>query len=138
VKIERVVGPTRRLSATLKLFYIDGAAVRVLAARVYKNAVIARLEGVETLSDAELLRNKTVCIARADAQLPGDRYFIADLIGLDAVDADTGEHLGVIRDILPLEPNTVYVIDGAREILVPAVDEFVKKIDPARAASGFI
>ncbi len=112
-----------------KTFYIDGAAVRVLAARVHKSAVIAQFEGAERLEDAEAFRGKKVYIDRNDAALPEGRHFIADLIGLEAVDDNTGERLGVIKDILPLTPNNIYVIGGAREILVPAVDEFVKKID---------
>ena len=36
--------------------YIDGAAVGVLKARVHKNAVVAQLEGIERLEDAEALR----------------------------------------------------------------------------------
>ena len=113
----------------VKNIYIDGTAVKVLSARVHKNSVIAQLEGIERLEDAELLRNKTVYIDRADFKLTDGRYFIADLIGLDAIDDDTGERLGVIKEILALEPNSIYVIDGAREILVPAVSDFVKKID---------
>ena len=42
---------------------------------------------------------------------------------------NTDEHLGIIKEILPIEPNSIYVINGAREILVPAVSDFVKKID---------
>ncbi len=117
--------------------YIDGAAVRVLKARVHKNAVVAQLEGVGRLEDAEALRGATVFIDRGDADLPDGRHFIADLIGLDAVDDDTGERLGVIRDILPLVPNSIYVIGGEREILVPAVDEFVKKIDTGAGCVRF-
>ena len=109
--------------------YIDGARVALESARVHKKNVIAKLEGVDSISDAEALRGKIVSIDRADAELPEGRHFITDLIGLDAVDDDTGERLGVIKDILPLEPNSIYVIDGAREILVPAVDEFIKKVD---------
>ena len=113
----------------IKRLYIDGTAVTVLAARVHKSSVIAQLEGIERLEDAELLRNKTVYIDRDDIKLTDGQYFIADLIGLDAIDDDTDEHLGIIKEILPLEPNSIYVINGAREILVPAVGDFVKKID---------
>ncbi len=112
-----------------KTLYIDSAAVRVLSSRIHKKAVIAQLEGVERLEDAEAIRGRIVYIDRKDANLPKDRHFIADLIGLDAIDDLTGNRLGIIAEIMPLTPNNIYVIKGEREILVPAVDDFVKNID---------
>lgn len=128
VKIEQWAD-TPDFLCQFKTLYIDGVRIGLLSARVHKNAVIAKLEGIDRLDDAELLRGKTVYIDRNDSKLPEGRHFIADLIGLDAIDDQTGDRLGVIRDIMPLEPNSIYVIKGEREILVPAVDEFVKKID---------
>ena len=61
----------------IKRLYIDGTAVTVLAARVHKSSVIAQLEGIERLEDAELLRNKTVFIDRDDIKLTDGQYFIA-------------------------------------------------------------
>ena len=109
--------------------YINGSRFALQAARVHKNTVIAKLDGIESINDAEAFRGKTVCIDRGEAELPEGRHFIVDLIGLEAIDNDTGERLGIIKEILPLEPNSIYVIDGAREILVPAVDEFLIKVD---------
>lgn len=48
---------------------------------------------------------------------------------MSAVDCRTGELLGRIAEIIPLNSSDVYVIKGAREILVPAVPEFVKDIN---------
>lgn len=112
-----------------KTLYIDGKPLNVLSARPHKSAVIALFDGIGTVDEAIRLKNKTVSIDRKDAQLQDGVYFIADLIGLSAVDDVTGEELGRITDIIPLTSNNVYVISGAREILVPAVPEFVKKID---------
>lgn len=50
---------------------------------------------------------------------------MADLIGLPVLDADTGEELGILEDILTPSVQRVYVVRGKREILIPAVDEFV-------------
>ena len=67
-------------------------------------------------------------IDRNDASEAGE-HFIADLIGLTAVDDATGEELGKISEIIPLQPNNVYVITGQREILIPSVPEFVSDIN---------
>jgi len=110
-------------------FYIDGRPYEVVSSRVHKNIVILAFAGINSIEEAEKLRNKVIWIDRNDVELPEGEFFIADLIGLDAVDADTGERLGQIADVLTLTPHHVYVIRGEREILVPGVPEFLREID---------
>jgi len=107
--------------------YIDGAPVKVLSSRVHKGCVIAALEGVYDIEGAIRLKNKTVSIDRDEVHLEEGRFFVADLTGLRAVDAETGEELGTLSDVMSLPSNNVYVIKGAREILVPAVPDFIKE-----------
>jgi len=109
--------------------YIDGAPVKVRSARVHKGCVIAALDGVDDIESAIKLKNKTVYVAREDVSLEEGRNFVVDLIGLRAVDAETGADLGTVADVLCLPSNDVYVLKGAREILVPAVPDFVKEVD---------
>jgi 16S rRNA processing protein RimM len=109
--------------------FIDGEPVKVLSAKVHKGCVIAALDGVADIGGAEKLKNKTVSITRDDMQLEEGQHFIADLIGLRAVDSGTGEELGAVADVLSLPANNVYVIKGAREILVPAVPDFIEEIN---------
>lgn len=106
-------------------FYIDGRKVRVLSARVHKGCVIAGLDGVSGIEAANSLRDKIVCIRKKDAPLDEGVHFVADLIGLTALDDSTGDVLGTVAEILPLPQGSVYVIRGEREILVPAVPEFI-------------
>ena len=112
-----------------KRLYIGGEPVEVLSARVHKGCVIAALFGVDGIDAAIKLKNKIVFIDRNDAPLEEGRHFIVDLIGLLALDAQSGEELGTITDILSLPANDVYVINGAHEILVPAVPDFVNEIN---------
>lgn len=109
--------------------YIDNTPVRVISARIHKTCVIVLFDGINDVDGAVLLKNKTVFIDRHDVDLKDGEHFLTDLIGLSAIDVQTGEMLGRITEILPLQPNNVYVIKGAREILVPAVPEFVKEIN---------
>ena len=104
--------------------YIDGKPVKVLNARVHKNSVIAQLEGVSDVNTAMLLKNKVVHIRREDANLPEGTFFLADIIGLDVVDED-GVKLGTLKDILSTSRQQVYVVEGERQILIPAVPEFI-------------
>ena len=73
---------------------------------------------------------KVVSIDRTGVELPDGRHFLADLMGLEVRDADTGEVLGQVADVLTLPANNVYVVrGGAREWMIPAVDQFVAEIN---------
>ena len=116
--------------------YIDGEPVKILRARVHKSFVIAVLDGVDNIDAAIRLKNKTVSIDRADVDLEDGRHFVVDLIGLRAINSETGAELGAVTDLLSLPANDVYVINTPeREVLVPAVPEFVEEVN---VAEGFI
>jgi len=106
-------------------FHIDGKEIEVLSARVHKGCVIAAFVGISDISAAMALRNKVISIKKEDANLEEDAYFVADLIGITAINDETGEELGVVTEILDLPQGNVYVIRADREILVPAVSEFI-------------
>lgn len=106
--------------------YIDEQPVKVRSARVHKNCVLAKLEGVEDVNAAMRLRDKVVCIDREDADLEEGAFFLADLMGLEVRDAGSGAVLGQIDDVLTLPASNVYVVKGgAREHMIPAVPEFI-------------
>ena len=99
--------------------------------RVFKNMVIAKIEGVDTPEAAEKLRNKLLYMHRDDLELDDDTYFIQDLIGIEVRDADSGKVYGTISDVMQTGANDVYVIKGLdREYLVPAIDENIMTIRP--------
>lgn len=104
--------------------YVDGKPFKVTSGRVHKGSVIARLDGVDTVEAAMLLKGKTVQIRRTDAKLPEGSFFLADLIGLSVVDEE-GNRLGTLKDILSPSRQRVYVVEGEREIMIPAVPEFI-------------
>lgn len=94
--------------------------------RVFKNMVIAKIEGVDTPEAAEKLRNKLLYMHRDDLELDDDTYFIQDLIGIEVRDADSGKVYGTISDVMQTGANDVYVIKGSdREYLVPAIADVV-------------
>ena len=114
-----------RFLASIKKLYIDKKPVNVISARVHKSAVIAALDGVFDLDSAIKLKNKTVSIDREEVRLAEGQYFVADLVGLRVIDAATGEDIGVLTEVLTRPANDVYVVKGEREILIPAVAEFL-------------
>lgn len=106
--------------------YIDGKPIKVKSSRPHKGNVLAMLEGICDVNAAMRLKGKTVCIDRTGVKLPDGRHFLADLMDLEVRDADTGEILGRITDILTPPSHEVYVVRGdKREYMIPAVDEFL-------------
>ena len=113
-----------------RTFYIDGAPVPVAHSRVHKGMLVVKFQGVDDVNAAMTMKNRVVSIARADVTLPDGQYFQQDLLGI-AVETDTGETLGTLREILDLPRGSVYVVQGDREVLIPDRPEFVRSIDPA-------
>ena len=98
--------------------------------RVFKNTVIAKIEGIDTPEEAEKLRNKLLYMHRDDLELDEDTYFIQDLIGMEVRDADSGQVYGKIADVMQTGANDVYVVKGDdREYLVPAIGDVVVSTD---------
>ncbi|MDR1217607.1 MAG: ribosome maturation factor RimM [Oscillospiraceae bacterium] len=120
-------------------FYVDGEPRRVVSARVHGNTVVIAFDGVTDAAGAEALRGKTVWLDRSDARLEDGERFIADLIGLRAIDTRDGGEFGVVRDVLKLPHGDVYVVeDGAgREILIPSEREFVRGVDVSGGTISF-
>lgn len=111
--------------AGFSTLYIDNTPVTVRSARTHKGNVIASLDGFDDVNAAMTLKNKIVYLSRSDAKLPEGQFFLADLIGLPVFDADTGKELGILEDILTPSIQKVYVVRGQREILIPAVEQFI-------------
>ena len=116
--------------------YVDGKPFEVISAKVHKGCLIAMFAGIDNIDSANLLRNKVVHIDREDAKLPKGSYFLQDVIGLPAINDDTNETIGNVKEILNMPASDVYVIDNnGEEVLVPAVPEFIKSVD---IEAGFI
>ena len=116
----------------LKRVYLsaDGSGEVKVTCRAHKNIALVKMDGVDTIPDAELLRGIVLYLAREDYKLPEGRYFIQDIIGLSVVDADTGETYGEITDVSETGANDVYHMRrNGREVLIPAVPSIVCEVD---------
>ena len=67
--------------------------------------------------------------------LPPGEYFDEELVGLAVRDAETGEALGKLEEVLSYPAHKIYVVRGGRdEFLIPAVPAFIAGIDMAGGA----
>lgn len=96
-----------------------------------KNQVIIKFKNINTVEEAEKLRNSYIVVDREIfGELPGGVYFIADLIGCD-VYTESNEYLGKVDDIFSTGSNDVYVVKNelGKQKLLPGIDEVIKTID---------
>lgn len=106
--------------------YLDGKAMTVTSARPDKAMVLCKFQGVDTVEAAMKLKGKVVSIDRKDASLPAGRHFLADLLGLDVLDAATGRSIGRIDEVLTPPAHPVYVVKGGeKSYMIPAVPAFI-------------
>lgn len=111
---------------------VDNKEYRIEKVRYQQEMVILKLEGVNDRNAAEALKTKDVFITEEDLkELPDDTFYIRDLIGLPVINAETGETIGKMKDVLQNTAQDVYVIkrEGASDVLVPAVSQFVSEVN---------
>lgn len=119
----------------LKYIYIQLKSelkkVKIEQVRYNKNQVLLKLEGIDSIEEAEKYRNFYLKIEKkSQEELGEDTYYIVDLIGIN-VYSENDEYLGTIEDVFPTGSNDVYVVKDnlGKQILVPAIAEVVKKVE---------
>ena len=134
VKVNPWVNDVTRFD-DLKKVYIkirkEEKVLEIEEVKYHKNQVLLKFKGVETVKQAEMLRNAILEIDRKDAiPLEEGEYFIADLLESE-VYTDEGEKLGILEDIFNTGSNDIYVVKNelGKSILLPRIKEVFKEID---------
>lgn len=106
-------------------------SVKVSVCRPHGNIILMKLEGIDTVDDAQALRNKILYIKRADAKLPDGTWFIEELIGCEVFDADSFVKYGVLSDVSQTGANDVWHVtdEQGSEYLLPAIKDVVVNTD---------
>lgn len=109
--------------------YLDGGqkAVQITAARLQKGNALLHFASVDTPEAAEALRGQILYMNREEVELDEGVYFVQDLLGLEVLDADTGESYGLLSDVLETGANDVYEITDRNGVtrLVPAIPDVI-------------
>ena len=100
---------------------IEGKEYKIEQCRVQKICNLVKLNGIDTMEAAQLMRGKTVELYRDD--IDDDVIFAAELIGVEVF--CEGEQIGKIVDVLDYPGNSVYVVKGKHEYMIPAVSAFI-------------
>lgn len=97
----------------------------------HKNQVILKFKGINTIEEAEKLRNSYILINRNDLEpLEEGVYYITDLLGLEVYTED-GTLIGKVDDIYNTGSNDIYVVkdDLGKQKLLPGIPEVLKNVD---------
>ncbi len=101
----------------------------VLGGSVQKDKVLLTLNGIDTVEAAITLKNTVIYANREDIPIKKGAFLIADLIGLDVIDANSGRLYGKLVDVIQGGSGDIYDIKTENgSALMPAVKEFVKEI----------
>jgi len=95
-----------------------------------KSGLLIKFRNFDTPEVCDVLLKKYMYVPESELkELPADMYYVHDLIG-SAVILD-GENIGVIKDVLPMPANDVYVVGlpSGKELLVPALKEVIRSFD---------
>jgi len=104
---------------------IDGTQYDIESCRIQKTCNLLKLKGIDSMEAAQTMRGKTVLLYRED--IDDEVIFAAELIGVE-VFCD-GEKLGEITEVLDYPGNSVYVVKGKYEYMIPAVKQFILSTD---------
>ena len=104
---------------------IDGKEYTMEQVRVQKTCNLVKLQGIDTMEAAQAMRGKTVELYRED--IDDEVIFAAELVGVE-VYAD-GVCIGKIKEVLDYPGNSVYVVKGEHEYMIPAVNQFILSTD---------
>ncbi|MEF2837771.1 MAG: ribosome maturation factor RimM [Oscillospiraceae bacterium] len=100
---------------------IAGKEYEMEQVRVQKTCNLVKLQGIDTVEAAQLLRGKALELYRED--IDEEVIFAAELIGVEVF--SEGVKIGKITEVLDYPGNSVYVVKGQYEYMIPAVKHFI-------------
>ena len=113
------------------LYYKSGTPVNIMKSRVAKNIVVMKIEGIDTVEQAQAIRNRVLYMDRNDVELEEGSYFIQDLIGLTVYDEASEKIYGKLIDVTETGANDVYHVKGddGQMYYIPAIPQVIKNVD---------
>lgn len=110
------------------------AELKVKKSAIFKQFVLFDLAGVSDMDAALALKGTVVYADRDDFELEEGDYFIADIIGCDVIDADNGTVYGKLSEVVNRGASDIYVVKTEKgEAMIPAVDEFIDRVEVGKA-----
>ena len=112
--------------------YVGDELRKIQGVRTQKNMVILKLEGIDDRNAAEKARGSELFITEADLpELPEGQFYVRDLIGMTVIDAENGNEIGEVRDVIQNTAQDIFDVKTreGKQVLIPKVPEFIIDID---------
>lgn len=111
---------------------VGGSRRRILKVRATPKGFLVDIEGVSDRAGAAEMRGAEIVLDRTELDVPDeDEFYVGDLVGLEAYDAETGEMVGTVMHIFPTPAHDVLVVwHEDEEFYVPFTLEHVPEVDP--------
>ena len=137
LKVEPWCDSPRVLASQKRVFFAkrDGEYEerRVLGASVSGAMVLLTVEGIDSRECAIGYKNEVIYLHRDDVPVKKGAMLVADMIGLDVIDADSGVVYGKIADVNEVPRGLLYTIRTEKgDVYFPSNPEFVKEINAER------
>jgi 16S rRNA processing protein RimM len=107
---------------------------RIRSRRNHGQGLLVAFDGYASPEAVGALRNELVYVPTADRPpLPEGEYYHHQILGLRVINED-GQELGRVSEILSSAAHDIYAVrrETGPEILLPAIDEVILKIDLER------
>ena len=113
----------------LKTVLVGGVEKNILGVKFQKDRVILKIEGIDSMNDAETYKGKYIEVPRdKEPELAEDTYYVSDLKECTVYDTSEKE-LGRIFDVISTPNNDVYWITEPKELLIPVLRDIVLSVD---------
>ena len=105
--------------------------LEVASARFFKNMVILKFKGIDSINDIEKYKGRDLLVTRENAiPLEEGEYYIADILGATVVTEEVvledNTHFGTLKDVMETGANDVYVVEHeGKEVLLPVIPDCV-------------
>lgn len=102
---------------------------KIESVKFQKDRVILKLEGIDTIEQAETFKGVYLKVLRIDEpELSDDEDYVCDIIGCTVYDTEDKD-LGKVFDVISTKNNDVYWIKQPKELLIPVLKDIVLEVN---------
>lgn len=133
IKVYPLTDNIYRFDELKKVYIGEGKTLMYIENVWYKKEfIILKLEGYDNINEVLKFKNEYLYIDERDkVKLPRNSYFIFDIVGCNVLD-NSKNSIGVVTEVIKNIGNDIYIVKNEynnKEYLIPAVKQFIKKID---------
>lgn len=101
----------------------------ILGVKFQKDRVILKLEGIDSIDEAETYKQKYLLVPREELpELEEGTFYLKDIIDCNVYDTNDKD-LGKVAEVIQTKNNDVYWIKKPKELLIPVLEDIVLDIN---------